>query len=98
MDWPPLRHAEAKCCACSDEARPLYEGQYDWVREYSYSVQNEQSVASHTFVFRFGDSGVRYLDLGTRLVVQKRSKLKDSLQTQRFARPASVRLPASEIQ
>ena len=65
------------------------------MREYSYAVQNEQSIASHSFVLRFGGGAVQYLDLGTRLVVQKRGKLKDSLQAHRFARPASVRRPAS---
>ena len=77
---------------CSSQQRPLYEGQYEWVREYTYAVQNEQAGGSHSYVFRFAPDAVRYLDLGTRLTVQKRSKLKDkdSLQSHRFARPAEV--------
>ena len=77
---------------CSSQPRPLYEGQYEWVREYTYAVQNEQAGGSHSYVFRFTPDAVRYLDLGTRLTVQKRSKLKDkdSLQSHRFARPAEV--------
>jgi len=62
------------------------------VREYTYAVQNEQAGGSHSYVFRFAPDAVRYLDLGTRLTVQKRSKLKDkdSLQSHRFARPSEV--------
>ena len=88
----PLMFAYHAPSPCSSQERPLYEGQYEWVREYTYSVQNEQAGGSHSYVFRFAPDAVRYLDLGTRLTVQKRSKLKDkdSLQSHRFARPAEV--------
>eukprot|EP00898_Chlorokybus_atmophyticus_P001291 jgi/Chlat1/2162/Chrsp17S02737 len=49
---------------------------YVWVREYNYMVKPEKSGERQTYCLRFDDDAVRYLDLNTKLVLNKK-KAKD---------------------
>jgi hypothetical protein len=74
---------------CREQGRELG-GEYQWLREYSYDVVQDDD--HRTYVFRFGDNGVHYLDLSTKLVLQKRGKQtkgQANLQ-QEFPKPSKV--------
>jgi hypothetical protein len=60
----------------------------EWVREYTFSVNNPHDPAArNTFWFLFGDGRVTYNDLNTRLEVKKRARRSES----DFQRPAQAR-------
>lgn len=92
-------HRASACCAaclpaaCCETAlvragREPDEVAFEWVREYTFSVNNPHDPsARNTFWFLFGDGRVTYNDLNTRLEVKKRARKSES----DFQRPAQVR-------
>jgi len=69
----------------------------EWVREYTFSVNNPHDPAArNTFWFLFGDGRVTYNDLNTRLEVKKRARRSESdFQRPAQARPRPGRQPVS---
>ena len=63
------------------------ESEYEWVREYTYKVQNAEDRT--TFWFLFGDDCVTYCDLNTRLDLRKRSRARKEGESE-FQRPSKV--------
>ena len=63
------------------------ESEYEWVREYTYKVQNAEDRT--TFWFLFGEDCVTYCDLNTRLDLRKRSRARKEGESE-FQRPSKV--------
>ena len=74
---------------CSALCREPGESEYEWVREYTYKVQNAEDRT--TFWFLFNDECVTYCDLNTRLDLRKRSRARKEGESE-FQRPSKVGL------
>ena len=69
------------------------EGPYDWVREYSYQVQQEEAHERRTYIFRFEPGAAVYTHISAKLTLSKRGKLikGEGASTLDFSRPSAVR-------
>lgn len=67
------------------------ETDYEWVREYSYQVHQEEGDERRTYVFRFEPDKVAYTHISAKLTLSKRGKhTKGEHQAQDFSRPSKV--------
>lgn len=74
--------------ACREAGGEGEEAAYEWVREYTYRVQNAEDTPP-TFWFLFGEDQVTYSDLNTRLELRKRAKARKEGESE-FQRPSQV--------
>eukprot|EP00884_Botryococcus_braunii_P005903 jgi/Botrbrau1/15313/Bobra.0319s0003.1 len=84
-------------------SRQLHEEtDYEWVREYSYQVHQEEGDERRTYVFRFEPGQVAYTHISAKLTLSKRGKhTKGEQQGQDFSRPSKVKLkrrPPNELE
>ncbi|GMH33020.1 hypothetical protein BSKO_00854 [Bryopsis sp. KO-2023] len=49
-----------------------HDGDYVWIKEYSYNVRYWEEDEKPTYLFKFSEGNVEYLDVSTRVVVKKR--------------------------
>jgi hypothetical protein len=74
---------------CDRDAR---EGEYEWVREYLFDANVNNSGVNPTFLLQFEGGECKYLDLNTRLKCNKRTRSSQGSDISKdFIRPSKVR-------
>lgn len=80
-----------------DQARDAREGEYEWVREYLFDANVNNSGVNPTFLLQFEGGECKYLDLNTRLKCNKRTRSSQGSDISKdFIRPSKITVVMGE--